>query len=106
MIDDDDWNQMDEIKRLLGGRELKVKQPTNRPSLSAIIGADYKEFEPETLKGFNVSFSDEPPGQRKLFRSYEDALRHAHSRTEHIYHSSSIDNYTNDLRAFMEAQRH
>lgn len=67
--------------------------------ISVMIHADYEEFKPETLRGFEVIQYD---GSREVgsttFPSLEDAESHARSLGSAYAFLSSVDNFMQDLR--------
>lgn len=62
----------------------------------ATISADYREFHPETFKGFKVRCGD---WTSDLIGDYEDALALAHEKSNKVIVLSSVDNLLSDITA-------
>lgn len=60
----------------------------------AVIGVDYDEFKPETLRAFTVSLD----GEEKRFTYFISAIRWAEENAESLLYLSSVDNYMADLK--------
>lgn len=72
--------------------------PSNMRS-AAFVGADYTEYQPQTMKGFYVTYGDgviEP----ERFPTIEEALAFAFMRAEKVFCLSSVDHYASDARRF------
>jgi hypothetical protein len=62
----------------------------------AVISAEYTEGNPDTLKGFEVSFGGGVPN--RTFPTFEEASEWAADVADHVYNSSTVDNYAEDLK--------
>ncbi|WP_313199939.1 hypothetical protein [Rhizobium sp.] len=60
----------------------------------AVVSADYDEYHPETLKGFDVNVGD----VTVRFRTLEAADEFAMDNADIVYHSSTVDNFLYDLK--------
>ena len=61
----------------------------------ANIGADYDEFNPKTMRGYMITWSDGSV-QFERFESIDGATAFAMSMAENVYLMSSVDNYAAD----------
>lgn len=59
----------------------------------AVIGVDYDEFKPETLRAFTVNLD----GEEKRFTYFIEAVRWAEENADSILYLSSVDNLEADL---------
>ena len=67
--------------------------------ITAIVGADYEEYKPETLRGFTVSlFEDADIDEKRTFDTLEEADTYAFKVADTVYHSSTVDNFKQDSR--------
>lgn len=61
----------------------------------AAIHAEYTEFRPETLKGYDVSVN---LGPSRRFQSIEEAKQWAEANSDEVIYLSSIDNLITDMK--------
>lgn len=71
-----------------------VFAPANNNGTMALIGVDYTEFEPDTLRGFFVYIGD----TRHDFRTYDAASAFANSEADRVSHLSSVDDFIADSK--------
>lgn len=67
----------------------------------AILGVDYKDFQPETYNGVTVDFDGS--GFHKFNTGdfnvdYEDASELANEKANKVFHSSSVDDFIADSK--------
>ena len=70
-------------------------------SNAAFISADYEEFRPETLRGFQVTIRNSSDAEvaSRSFNALEEADKFARKNADQVFYLSSVDNLSSDLKS-------
>ena len=90
--EDDEFQQkLDETWQHLCQKRVR-ERAQDEQGVNAMVGDDYEEYHPETLRGFHVNCD----GFERRFDTLEEAFEYANSIADTVYKLSSVDHYQFD----------